>query len=238
MLESGTKLFLFIVGACIGSFLNVLIYRLPRRCSILWPLSSCPACQHRLAASDLIPLFSYIWLRGKCRYCQQPIDLTYPVIELLTGLFTLAWALRFRSDPWELWRLFLGYILIVVATIDLKTKIIPNCLTYPVFLGGLVYRWWQGEIGAALAGGLIGGGLLLMIYLLYPKGLGMGDIKLLTLLGIFLGGRGVLNALFWGSLSGVLLLSPLVLTGRLGRQQPVPFAPFLAFGTFIVLFCQ
>lgn len=231
-------LFLFIVGVCIGSFLNVLIYRLPRHHSILWPLSSCPTCRQRLSLRDLIPILSYLWLKGKCRYCHQPIGLSYPVVELITGLFTVSWALRFGNDPREGWRLILGYILILIATIDLKTHLIPNRLTYPVILLGLVYRWCHGEIGSALIGGLVGGGLLLIIYLLYPMGMGMGDIKLLTLVGVFLGGRGVMSALFWGSLSGVVILSPLVLTGRLKRQQPVPFAPFLAFGALVVLFFQ
>jgi len=148
------------------------------------------------------------------------------------------WALRFNCQFSEVWRLILGYILIVIATIDLKTHLIPNRLTYPMILSGLVYRWAQGEIGSALFGGLVGGGILLLIYILYPKGMGMGDVKLLTFIGILLGVRGVLRALFWGSLSGVVLLFPLVLKGRIGRRQPVPFAPFLAFGSFVVLFFQ
>ncbi|NLC52441.1 MAG: prepilin peptidase [Firmicutes bacterium] len=237
MVENLVILFLFIVGLCLGSFLNVLVYRLPRKRSLLWPPSSCPHCQHRLAASDLIPLVSHLWLKGRCRYCQQPISLSYFMIELITGIFTVVWVVHFRNEPGgELWRLFLGYLLIVIAIIDLKTYLIPNDLIYPALLGGLIYRWSQGELQSALIGALVGGGLLFSIYLLYPKGMGMGDIKLLTLLGVFLGGYGVLQALFWSSLSGVIILVPLVLSGRIRRQQPVPFAPFLALGTFVVLF--
>lgn len=226
---------LFIIGICIGSFLNVLIYRIPRRLSIIWPPSSCLNCQRRLLAGDLIPVLSYLWLRGKCRYCREKISISYLVVEMITGIFTVVWALRFDVKATEVWRLILGYFLIVIATIDLKTYLIPNRLTYPLILSGLVYRWMQGDMPAALLGGLVGGGLLLLVYLLHPKGMGMGDVKLLTLLGILLGVRGVLRVLFWGSLSGVVLLFPLVLKGRIGYQQPVPFAPFLAFGTFIVL---
>ncbi|WP_231133221.1 prepilin peptidase [Capillibacterium thermochitinicola] len=236
MVEFSGILFALIVGVCIGSFLNVVIYRLPRGGSLLWPPSTCPACQHRLAAGDLVPVLSYIWLRGKCRYCQGPINITYPVVELIAGLTTVAWALRFDSQVSELWRLIVAYTMIVIAVIDFKTRLIPNCLTYPMILGGLVYQWAQNALGSALIGGLVGGGLLFLICLLYPKGMGMGDVKLLTFLGIFLGVDGVLRTLFWGSLSGVVLLFPLVWKGRIGRRQPVPFAPFLAVGAYVVLF--
>lgn len=236
MLEYSLFLFIFIVAACIGSFLNVLIYRLPLQQSIIWPPSSCPACRHRLAGYDLIPIISYLWLKGKCRYCQQPIHFSYLVIELLTGLFTLAWAFRFGLVPAAIWRLILGYGLIVIAAIDLKTYLIPNRLTYPLFLGGLIYRLSQGEIISALLGVGIAGSVMLLIYLLYPQGIGIGDLKLLLVLGIFLGGHDVMRALFFGSLTGILILYPLVWRGLLQRHQPIPFAPFLAFGTFVVLF--
>lgn len=236
MIDWTTSCLLFVAGLCLGSFLNVLIYRLPRRLSILWPPSSCPACQHRLSPGELVPVLSYLWLKGRCRYCRQPISLTYPLVELVTGLLTAGWVLRFGFAPREGWRLILSCLLLVIAVIDLQTHLIPNRLVYPFLLLGLVYRWSRGEIGSALLGGAVGGGILFLIYLIYPKGIGMGDIKLLTLLGIFLGGRGVLNALFWGSLCGVVIIFPLVLTGRLDRRQPVPFAPFLTLGTLVVLF--
>ena len=136
----------------------------------------------------------------------------------------------------ELWRLILGYGLIVIATIDLKNHLILNRLTYPLFFGGLIYRLSQGEIIPALLGAGIACGVMLLIYWLYPQGIGIGDLKLLVTLGIFLGGHGVMRALFFGSLTGVLILYPLVWRGRLQRHQPIPFAPFLAFGTFLVLF--
>lgn len=228
--------FIFAIGVSIGSFLNVLIYRLPRQQSIIWPPSSCPACRHRIASYDLIPIFSYLWLQGKCRYCRQPIHFSYFTIELLTGLYTLAWAFRFGFAPLALWRLILGYGLIVIATIDLRTHLIPNRLTYPLFLGGLIYRLSQGEIVPALLGGGLACALMLFVYWLYPQGIGIGDLKLLVTLGIFLGTHDVMRALFFASLTGIILLSPLVWYGRLQRHQPIPFAPFLAFGTFVVLF--
>jgi len=175
-------------------------------------------------------------LKGKCRYCRKPIKLSNLVVELIAGVSTVFWVLRFHGQASEGWRLILIYAMIVITAIDLKTHLIPNRLTYPLILSGLVYRWAQGEIGAALLGGMVGGGILLLICFFYPKGMGMGDVKLLTLLGILLGVDGVMRTLFWGSLSGAVLLSPLVWKGRIGRQQPVPFAPFLAVGTFVVLF--
>ena len=236
MIKFSEIVFYLLIGVCIGSFLNVLIYRVPLRRSLLWPPSSCPNCQHRLSPSDLVPVLSYLWLKGKCRYCRKPIKLSNLVVELIAGVSTVFWVLRFHGQASEGWRLILIYAMIVITAIDLKTHLIPNRLTYPLILSGLVYRWAQGEIGAALLGGMVGGGILLLICFFYPKGMGMGDVKLLTLLGILLGVDGVLRTLFWGSLSGAVLLSPLVWKGRIGRQQPVPFAPFLAVGTFVVLF--
>ncbi len=229
-------LFLFLGGTIIGSFLNVLIHRLPRKKSILWPPSSCPQCRHRLHWFDLIPIVSYLWLKGNCRYCQRPISRLYPLVEFLTGLATIIWALRFGLFPSELWKLVLLYGLIAISGIDLRFKIIPNKLTYPLMVAGLIYRWTQGELRLALSGGIIGGSILLLVKLLYPKGMGMGDVKLLTLLGVLLGWKGVLHALFLASLSGMLMIFPLLLSGKVHRQEPIPFAPFLALGAVIVIF--
>ena len=227
---------LFFGGTIIGSFLNVLIYRLPRKTSIIWPPSTCPLCKHRLRWTDLIPIISYLLLRGRCRYCQRPINRLYPIIELLAGFSTLIWAFRFGLFPSEVWKLVLIYGLIVISCIDLQAKIIPNKLTYPLMVGGLIYSWAQGGFLSALIGGLTGGGILLLIHLLYPKGMGMGDIKLLTMLGIYLGWQGVIHTLFFGSLAGVLILFPLLLSGKIHQQDPIPFGPFLAVGTLTFIF--
>jgi leader peptidase (prepilin peptidase)/N-methyltransferase len=177
-----------------------------------------------------------LWLKGNCRYCQRPISRLYPLVEFLTGLATIIWALRFGLFPSELWKLVLLYGLIAISGIDLRFKIIPNKLTYPLMVAGLIYRWTQGELRLALSGGIIGGSILLLVKLLYPKGMGMGDVKLLTLLGVLLGWKGVLHALFLASLSGMLMIFPLLLSGKVHRQEPIPFAPFLALGAVIVIF--
>lgn len=227
---------LFFAGTIIGSFLNVLIYRLPRKSSIVWPPSSCPHCQHQLRWIDLIPLLSYLLLKGRCRYCQKPINKLYPIIELLAGFSTIIWALHFGLSASEVWKLVLLYGLIAISCIDLQAKIIPNKLTYPLMVGGLIYSWSQGELLFALTGGLTGAGILLLISLLYPKGMGMGDIKLLAMLGVFLGWQGVIYTLFLGSLAGVLILFPLLLNGKIQRKDPVPFGPFLAIGALVIIF--
>ena len=232
-------LLIFLFGAIIGSFLNVIIYRIPRGESIVLPPSHCPHCNHRLAWWDLFPVLSFLWLKGRCRYCQAAISWRYPLTELLTGGLTWLWWFRYGSSGPALASLaflVLTYILIAIALIDLEQRIIPNRLTLPLIILGLTFRAFQGALVPALLGALAGGGLLFLIALVYPKGMGFGDVKLLAMTGIFLGWYQVLISLFVGSFLGVLVMVPLLLLKKIERKTPVPFGPFLVIGALVVMY--
>lgn len=225
-----------IFGLIVGSFLNVLIFRVPRGESIVLPPSHCFHCGHRLALWDLIPVLSFIFLKGCCRYCQARISWRYPVVELLTaGLTLLVWD-RFGLNVHGLIMAVFVYALIVIAFIDLDHQIIPNVITIPMILIGLVFRSWQGEWIDAVLGGLVGGGILFLIVWIYPKGMGMGDVKYLTMAGVFLNWPGAVYSLFLGSFLGVLVILPLMLVGKIRRNEPFSFGPFLVAGTLAMTF--
>ena len=225
-----------ILGLISGSFLNVLIYRIPRGESIVLPPSHCPFCNHRLGVFDLFPVLSYFWLRGRCRYCNTPISWRYPLVEIITGGLTLFCWIRFGPSIEGLKALILTYVLIVIAFIDLDHQLIPNVLTLPMIVIGLLFRIWQGEIIIGILGGIIGGGILLIVAVIYPKGMGMGDVKFLTMTGVFLGWEKALFTLFSGSLLGILTIVPLMLMKKLDRKTPFPFGPFLSLGCLLALF--
>ncbi|MGE5604961.1 MAG: prepilin peptidase [Bacteroidota bacterium] len=227
-----------LLGLVLGSFLNVLIYRIPRGESIVLPPSHCPNCNHRLGFFDLFPVLSYLGLRGRCRYCKIPISWRYPLVELITGGLTLLCWIRFGLSIDGLMALILTYVLIAIAFIDLEHQIIPNALTLPMIVLGLVFRILQGEIVAGIIGGLIGGGLLIIVTLLYPKGMGMGDVKFLTMTGVFLGWEKALFTLFSGSFLGVMVIIPLMLLKKIDRKSAFPFGPFLVIGTLIALYWE
>lgn len=230
------ELILCVFGLVMGSFLNVVIYRLPRGGSLLLPPSHCPSCGYRLRASDLIPVLSYSLLRGRCRSCKAAISPRYPIVELLTAVLTLGWWYKYgiSGSGWEF--LILIYILIAIAFIDWEHQIIPNRLTLPMMVFGLTLKELQGDLIPAFVGMAVGGGLLLIIALLYPKGMGMGDVKFLGMTGIFLGWQKALCSLFLGSLIGVLVIIPLMILGKIDRRTPFAFGPFLVIATLIVLF--
>jgi leader peptidase (prepilin peptidase)/N-methyltransferase len=225
-------------GLVIGSFLNVLIYRIPRGESIVLPPSHCPSCNHRLGILDLFPVLSYLGLRRRCRYCKTPISWRYPLVELIAGGLSMLCWMRFGPSVNGLMALILTYVLIAIAFIDLNHQLIPNVLTLPMMVIGLLFRIWQGEIIAGILGGLIGGGFLLIITLLYPKGMGMGDVKFLAMSGVFLGWEKALFILFSGSVLGLLVIIPLMLLKKIDRKSAFPFGPFLVVGTLIALYWE
>jgi leader peptidase (prepilin peptidase)/N-methyltransferase len=185
---------------------------------------------------DLFPVASFLWLRGRCRYCRASISWRYPLVELLTGVLTLLAWLRFGATVELAAVLFLTYVLIAIAFIDLDHQLIPNALTYPAIVIGLVLRFWQGAWLEAVSGGLVGGGILLFVAWLYPKGMGMGDVKFLAMAGVFLGWLKALYVLFVGSFLGVLVILPLMLMKKIGRGQPFPFGPFLVAATLVMVY--
>lgn len=231
---------IFILGLVIGSFLNVCIYRIPRGESLIQPLYSvCPKCNHRLFPPDLVPLLSFLLLKGKCRYCENQIAYRYFFIELLTGiLFVLVyWHLGWTWSLLSLW-LFVA-LLIVVAFIDLEHQIIPNKVNLFGFISGITLNLFIGNLSLLnmFLGFLVSGGLLFLIALLSRGGMGHGDIKFAAVMGIFLGWQLVLLALLiafiLGGLGGIALLA----LKKKGRKDMIPFGPFLVLGSLVsVLF--
>lgn len=234
---------LVILGLVLGSFYNVCIYRLPRQESIVWPGSRCPSCQHSLSLLDNIPLVSFLLLKGTCRYCQVPISVRYPLIEGVNALAMILIGWKFGLS-WEgLQAVLLFSALLVVSVIDLYHQIIPNVITYPGIGIGLVLSWLTGWPGwwSSLIGLLAGGGLLLMLawgyeLLAQKEGMGGGDIKLLAMIGAFLGWPGVLVTLLSSSFLGTLVGLGLILVWKKDRTYAIPFGPFLSLGALIYLF--
>jgi leader peptidase (prepilin peptidase)/N-methyltransferase len=228
---------LLLLGLVLGSFFNVCIYRLPREESIIWPGSHCPRCGHPLAAFDNLPLVSFLLLKGACRYCRQPISKRYPLIELLTGLLLVALGWRFGLSWALLQGICLACLLLIISFIDLEHQIIPDGLSLPGMVLGLLLSGFTGNPGwiSSLIGFFLGGGVLYLLAVGYEKltgreGLGGGDIKLLAMIGAFLGWPGVLLTLAVGSLAGSLVGLFLMAFMKKERTLAVPFGPFLSLG--------
>jgi leader peptidase (prepilin peptidase) / N-methyltransferase len=234
---------LLILGLVLGSFYNVCIYRLPREESIAWPGSRCPHCRHPLSLLDNLPLVSFLLLKGSCRYCQTPIAYQYPLVEGVTGLATVLIGWKFGISWGFFQALILVSALLIVSFIDFSHQIIPDWITYPGIGVGLIFSWLAGSPGlwSSLIGVLVGGGLLWLLaagYQLLAKkeGMGGGDIKLLAMIGAFLGWPGVLVTLLLASFLGTLAGMVLILIWKKDRTHAVPFGPFLSMGAVIHLF--
>lgn len=227
-----------LLGAIVGSFLNMVIARLPRKESLVLPPSHCLACMAPIRWYDNVPLLSYLWLRGRCRDCGSRIGWRYPLVEAVTGaLFVLA-VRQFGLTPQLVLALFLLSALVAVTAIDLEHQLIPDRITLPGitvgFLGSLVTPrlvWVDSLLGI-----LVGGGILFAIIMLSGGGMGGGDMKLAAMMGAFLGWKLTLVALFLGALLGGLVAMALLASGRRRRKDPVPFGPFLATGALVSLF--
>jgi leader peptidase (prepilin peptidase)/N-methyltransferase len=237
------EIFTFVMGLCIGSFLNVCIYRLPNSQSLVRPRSTCPHCNTVIRFYDNIPVLSYLWLKGRCRHCGAAIALRYPIVELLGGLFALGTYLKFGlTIETPIYYIFIAALL-VVTFIDLDHRIIPDVITLsgiPLFFiaSFLLPRitWTQSLLGI-----LVGGGSLFLVawtYHLITKkdGMGGGDIKLLAMIGAVVGWQGVLFTIFASSLLGTLAGLAVMVQSRQGMKLAVPFGPFLAIGSIIYLF--
>lgn len=226
----------FLLGATVGSFLNVCIDRLPLGMSILSPPSHCPSCQHRLSVKDLIPVFSYLWLKGKCRYCQTPIPRRVLWVEIGNGfLFTfLYWHYGMN---WQLAiAIFYFCLFLVLIVIDLEQGIIPNKLIYPGMVASLIISTVAGPgIIKAAIGGSVGLTLLLIPALIYKGGMGWGDVKMAGLMGLVTGFPLIFVALFLAVTTGGLVAGLLLLFRLKRRRETIPFAPFLAVATMATL---
>lgn len=223
------------VGLLFGSFCNVLIYRLPRGESIVRPGSHCPACGAKLQAIDLVPVLSYLFLRGRCRCCRAPISPRYPLVEVLTAAcFLLVYlnAMAFQPDPhWWVrclagWAFFL--ILIVSTFTDLETGLIPDRLTYPGVVLGVCCSFFTVGWKSSLEGMLVFAGVLLLAAVLSHGGMGGGDIKLAGVIGAFTGLPGAGVSFILASLLGGVFALGLLAAGRAHRKTAVKYGPFLA----------
>lgn len=225
----------FFTGAVVGSFLNVCIYRLPIDESLVYPPSYCRACGKRLRYFDLVPIASYLFLRGRCRYCGGRIAWQYPVVELATGLLFVAAVVKNGITLDALRVILMFSVLIPAAAIDLKYKIIPNKLNLAGALLAVPLVFESKDVFySSIAGFLAGGGLLLLIAVIFRGGMGGGDIKLAAVLGLLLGWKYLLTALFLAFLSGGIA-GLIMLVLKVARwKDPIPFGPYLALGVVVV----
>ena len=235
---------IILVGLALGSFLNVCIYRIPQKKSLLSPGSFCPKCGTKIRYRDNIPLISYILLRGKCRNCQEKISFQYPLVEFITPLllvltywrFGLSWSFAARS--------ILTLVLIATFFIDLKHRIIPDVLTLPGIIIGFLLSFLIKSPGfvQSLLGIIVGGGMFYLAAilgdLLFKKeSMGGGDIKLAAMLGAFLGWQKIFLVFFVSALLGSIIgIISLYLSREVKKTHAVPFGTFLALGAIIALF--
>ena len=246
------SLVFFIFGAIVGSFLNVCIVRIPHGCSIVQPPSRCPACQNAIRFYDNIPLISYFLLLGHCRDCGARISPRYAFVELLMALLAVALYHEFGLSLAFLFSLIFVAALVVISFIDLEVRIVPDVISLPGIGVGLLFalvaRYLVHDPSelvpsflSALLGVLIGGGFLLALAWAYEaltgvEGMGGGDIKLLAMIGAFLGWPSIPVTLFLASLGGSVIGITAMLIKGVGRKYALPFAPFLCLGALLYLF--
>lgn len=240
-------LIVLILGLMIGSFLNVCIYRLPIKRSIISPSSFCPKCEVKIKPWDNIPILSYLLLKGRCRNCGERISLRYPFVELLNGLLYLFAYMHYGLN-YHLFFIFIFLsVMIVITFIDIDYQIIPDSITLPGILIGIFTGTFfmpdpfasnSSIIGFrdSFLGFLIGGILFYLIAIISRGGMGGGDIKMMAMIGAFLGWKSVFLTTFIGSLFGSILGIFLMIMKGKGRKTKIPFGPFLAFGSIVTLF--
>lgn len=241
------------LGLLFGSFANVLIHRLPLERSVVWPGSHCPSCDAPIAWYDNIPVISWILLGGRCRRCRTWIPLRYPLVEALCSLLLVG--LFFKDGATVQWaaHAWLAISVVALVPIDFRYGILPDRITLPGIAAGLLFSLVTPEPGfvQALLGAAAGAAVPLVIRAVYMlrrrkeegpyeeerrEGMGLGDVKMLAMVGAFLGAPGVLLTIMLGSLIGTLIVVPLLIVGKLTMKHPVPFGPFLGAGALIALF--
>jgi leader peptidase (prepilin peptidase) / N-methyltransferase len=238
----------FLYGVIFGSFINAVVWRIHSGRRIAKGRSMCPECKHELSVLDLVPIVSWMWLRGRCRYCHKPISIQYPIVELLTGIvFALSYA---AMQPHMLvgWMAFVFWlyfvvVLIILSVYDLRWLLLPDKVMLPaigvagamIIILGVMSGGWQSALSAAVAALAAGGAFYAIAAVSGGKWLGGGDIKLVFLMGLLLGlgkmGLAMLIAFNSAALIGVIL----ILTKVKGRRDYIPFGPFLVFGTVIAM---
>ncbi len=241
-------IFIFLVGLCFGSFLNVLVYRLPEKKSIISPPSSCPSCTTRLGIVELIPVIGYIILLGRCRHCHAAISIRYPLVELACGALFAFTFYYFGLTINAFFYLVLLYLLMAIALIDLQYRIVPNTLVAAGLLAGLIFYLpaainlvlelpagliVERELLDAAAGFLAGGIIMLIILLVSRGGMGAGDMKMMAMIGLFVGLRGAAVVMLLGFFLGALVGVTFMALGKLTRKDALPFAPYLSLAAMI-----
>jgi leader peptidase (prepilin peptidase)/N-methyltransferase len=253
----------FIFGLCVGSFLNVCIYRLPKGQSVVTPRSRCPGCGKPIAAWDNVPLVSYLLLRGRCRQCRAPISVQYPLVELVTGLALLLVYAHYDISREGLKAGLLACSLIVLIVTDLRERLLPDRVTFPGMAVGVLFALWipvgDGSaallgrwlgvalptvalsLGDALLGAALGAGILFGLGELWYRlrgveAMGLGDVKMMAMVGLFLGPKLTMLTLLLGSLGGSILGSLFILLAKKDTKYELPFGTFLGAAALVALF--
>lgn len=236
-------IFSILLGLALGSFFNVCIFRIPLKRSIISPPSSCPHCHNRIRFYDNIPVLSFILLRGKCRYCHDRISWHYPVVEALTALLSFALFIKYNlSYQYIIFLIFLS-ALVVIAFVDLYHRIIPDVISLPGILAGFIVTFILSHISwyDSMVGALAGGGSLFLIAIIYERltgkeGMGFGDVKLLAMIGAWMGWRALPFVVLISSLTGAVIGVIFLWVSGKGFRFKIPFGPFLSFGTILYFF--
>ena len=258
-----TAAYIFLFGLCLGSFLNVCIQRLPKGESVVRPRSRCPRCGQAIAAYDNIPLVSYALLGGRCRRCRARISPVYPLVEALTGATLLVAYWRFGLTPAGLKAALLAAAMIVLFFTDLRARLLPDRVTFPGLAAGFLFAFWVPvedgtaalllrwlgsappplvvSVADALLGALLGAGLLFGLgevwyRLRKVEAMGLGDVKMMAMVGLFLGVKLTVLTLLAGSLAGSLVGGAFILLARKGAQYELPLGSFLALGALLAVF--
>lgn len=231
---------IFIVGAIIGSFLNVCIYRIPREESIVYPPSNCTTCKNVIKGYDLVPIISYLFLKGKCRYCGEKVSIRYPIIEFTTGILFVITFIKFGISLDFAKYIVLISVLLVVGMIDLDTTdvyfstTLTGIISSVIFLG--IYFYIGMPISSYIYGGAIGGGLLSLIILITKGGMGWGDAEICLMCGLFLGLKLTIVMLFLSFVIGSVIGLLLILSGKKSKRDYIPFGPFIAMAAIVTIF--
>ena len=226
-------------GTVVGSFLNVCIYRLPLRKSVMWPGSHCPSCGVPVKPYDNVPIAGYLWLRGRCRNCRAAISIQYPIVEFVTGAMFLGAFLLFDSPAILIQRLLFACAMIVLFVIDLEHRILPDVITLPGMVIGLLFSlflppgWRDSLIGIVLGGGSLWLMGELYFRIRHEEGMGFGDVKMLAMIGAFLGWKLMLLTLVLSSFLGSIIGVAMIALSRGDMKYALPFGTFLAIGALV-----
>lgn len=236
-------IFSFLFGAAIGSFLNVLIYRLPREKSIIKPNSFCPHCKKAIKWHENIPILSFIILKGKCSECQNPISIHYPLIESITACLFLYLFIKYNLTLGFFVYIIFFCSLIVISGIDFSHQIIPDIISIPGIFLGLIFQIINSNFIFGLIGMIFGGGLILLIRVIggwtYKKEvMGLGDVYLAAMIGVFVGFPFIIASIFIAAFVGSILGVVYIISTRQSRESPIPFGPFLSIGGMAVVIFQ